>query len=500
MVVSNAAGSVTSAAATLSVQWAAEITRQPMNRVVVEGATATFTVVADANPAASLQWEQSSDQTTWAAIEGATQASHSVEAIASLDGTWYRVVLSNSVGTTTSEPASLSVLAPGAAVFPIGVWMQGPLRTRDLGTGAGSVNNAANYKSIGVNIFVGLWQFPAEGWAWSGYTAAAAQALLDNGLTAYAGNNQAAVDWIDAHPQFTTVFAGYMLGDEPDMNKVNNDAAAMPDAWQAAGDALRTADPNRGVYANFGKGFALDPWVGYHVGPGPTQADDFAKYVEPLTVMSSDYYAITNPYEAAAQHGVWGFGRAVDNTIANAGGRPVWGFLESSNPWNTSGVTTPPQMEGRMTAELIMPSVWEMVVHGAQGIIYFCHDFSNGGLVEDGCLAEPGMPAAMQEANESVQMYAAVLATPDVAGTTATSDGEVDVATLTKQLGGVTYVFAMGDGNATHNQGQAVNATITVAGAGDRGVEVLGEARNVTMTAGQLSDHFDAYQLHIYRF
>lgn len=380
--------------------------------------------------------------------------------------------------------------------FPIGVWLQDPLRVRDGRT------NAVNYKDIGVNTFVGLWGWPSEAPKYPGYNLPAAQALKDAGMTVYAGSSQAAVDWNRAHPEFASTFAGYLLGDEPDMNKVSGDAtlaaASMPTTWQQAGDALRAADPTRAIYANFGKGFALDPWVGYHTGPGPTQADDFAKYVEPTTFLSSDYYAVTDPYERLDQHGIWGYGRAVDNTERNAGSRAVWGVVEASAPFAQGKVAN--NIAGRMPPDLIMAAVWEMIVHGADGIIYFCHDFSDGGQVEDGCLADPGMPAAMKLANASVQSYAAVLQTPDVPGTNATSNGSIAVATLTKRHGGFTYVFAMADGSASYPNGQPVDATISVSGAGNGTLEVLNDGRFVSMASGQFTDQFSAYELHIYRF
>lgn len=401
-----------------------------------------------------------------------------------------------------SATASFTVVSPiavtssGAVQYPIGVWMQDPLRVRN------NQINAVNYKNIGINTFFGLWGWPSEAAKYPGYDLPAAQALQANGMKVYAGSDQTAVDWNNANPQFASTFVGYLLGDEPDMNKVSGDAtlaaASMPDAWKAAGDALHAADPSRLIYANFGKGFALDPWGGYHVNPGPTEADDFAKYVEPISVMSSDYYAVTDPYEALSDHGIWGYGRAVTNTIRNAGSRPVYGFVEASAPFTQGQVAN--NLAGTMPPAMIMPAVWEMVVHGAQGIIYFCHDFSNGGAVEDGCLADPGMPAAMSAANAAVQAYADVLASPTVAGTTATSDGSVPVVTLTKQWGGATYVFAMSDGNSSYPSGQAVNSTITVPGAPSGTVQVLTDGRTLTMTNGQFTDHFNAYELHIYRY
>ena len=385
-----------------------------------------------------------------------------------------------------------------ASAFTFGVWMQSPTRTR------GGLTNAVNCKNIGINAFVGLWLWPTESWAYSGYSLLQANALKASGLKAYAGSDAAAVAWNAANPGFASTFVGYMLGDEADMNKVSGDAAtaaaAQPDAWLAAGNVLVNSDPTRARYANFGKGFALDPWNGYHV--TTTQAADFAKYVGPTTVFSSDLYGITDPYEAIGTHGIWAYGRAVDNDRKYAGSRPVWGFVEGSAPFGASGYAAGATnyIAQRMTAQYIAPAVWMSVVHGATGIVYFAHDFSSG-AVEDGMLAEPGMPAAVNAVDAAVASYSDVLMTPSLTGATAVSSGSVPVTLLVKSYGGSTYVFAMGDGNAANYLGQAVTAQISVPGAAaGTVVQVLSDGRSITLTGSSFSDHFNAYELHIYKF
>ena len=141
-----------------------------------------------------------------------------------------------------------------------------------------------------------------------------------------------------------------------------------------------------------------------------------------------------------------------------------------------------------------------MVINGAQGVIYFCHDFSPVSLGSYAALREPGMPEAMKGANQSVFAYWAILKTPDIAGTTITTNGPVDVIALTKQYGGNTYIFAMGNGNSNYREGLAVDAAITVSGqTGTKTVTVMNDLRTVTMVNGRINDHFDPYELHIYK-
>jgi hypothetical protein len=408
-------------------------------------------------------------------------------------GPWSWTCAGSNGGTTAS-------CATTTTVFPIGVWLQ-------------HATDAATYKAIGVNTYIGLWMFPCTDSHYCELASDALPLLKSAGMKVYAGDDLNSVAWIQANSaDFGSTIVGYMLGDEADMNKVSGDpvvaAASMPDAWQSRCDAIKAADPSRARYANFGKGFALNPWAGYHVDAGSTQAADFAKYVEPTTLLSSDYYGITDPYEPLSSHGIWTYGRAVDNTkISCANSRPVWGFVEASAPFPEVNSN---QIRNRMLATDIMPAIWNMVVHGAQGFVYFCHDFSTTGNT-GGALHEPGMPAAMQAVDASVQQYADVLLTgTTVSGVSASTGAAVGVTTLAKLFNGTTYIFAMAEGNSSNIYGQAVDAVITVAGGGNHTVtavayssppNMVAESRSLTMTGGSLpSEHFGAYQVRIYRY
>jgi len=110
VVVSNSVGSVTSAAATLTVSAAPvapTITAQPANQTVTAGQTATFTVVATGTAPLSYQWSRSG-----ATIAGATSSSYTTGATTSSDnGAQFTVVVGNTVGSVTSSGAALTVSA-----------------------------------------------------------------------------------------------------------------------------------------------------------------------------------------------------------------------------------------------------------------------------------------------------------------------------------------------------------------------------------------------------
>jgi hypothetical protein len=109
VVVSNSAGSVTSAAATLTVTTSTQapvITTQPANVTVAEGNAAVFSVAATGVPAPAYQWQRDGVN-----IAGATSASYTLQSptIAADNGRQFRVIVSNSAGSVTSSAATLTV-------------------------------------------------------------------------------------------------------------------------------------------------------------------------------------------------------------------------------------------------------------------------------------------------------------------------------------------------------------------------------------------------------
>src|SRR5881396_2185038 len=121
VVVTNTAGTVTSAAATLTVTAAAvapTITTQPANQTVTAGQTATFTVVAAGTAPLTYQWQKNG-----ANLTGATAASYTTPATTTSDsGSAFAVVVTNTAGTVTSASATLTVnpapVAPAISTQP----------------------------------------------------------------------------------------------------------------------------------------------------------------------------------------------------------------------------------------------------------------------------------------------------------------------------------------------------------------------------------------------
>jgi hypothetical protein len=106
--VTDATGSVTSNAATLTVDVPPSITGQPANQTVSAGQAASFSVAATGTATLTYQWKKNG-----AAIGGATSASYSTPATTSSDsGAQFTVTVTNSFGNATSNAATLTVNVP----------------------------------------------------------------------------------------------------------------------------------------------------------------------------------------------------------------------------------------------------------------------------------------------------------------------------------------------------------------------------------------------------
>ena len=104
--VTNALGSVTSAAATLTVNVPPSITTQPTAQSVLVGQTATFSVVAAGTNPLTYQWKKNGS-----AIQGATLSSYTTPATVFADnGASYSVTVTNVAANVTSSNTRGTIL------------------------------------------------------------------------------------------------------------------------------------------------------------------------------------------------------------------------------------------------------------------------------------------------------------------------------------------------------------------------------------------------------
>jgi len=122
----NGGTSVTSASATLTVQYGPSVTTSPTSQTVVAGSPTSFTATAGGNPTPSVQWEVNTGSGFTALTDGgiysgsATDTLTIISATAAMNGYQYEAVFSNGVGTaTTSTAATLTVqTAPSVTTSP----------------------------------------------------------------------------------------------------------------------------------------------------------------------------------------------------------------------------------------------------------------------------------------------------------------------------------------------------------------------------------------------
>ncbi len=112
--VGTSTASTTSSTATLMVNSAPTITTQPSSQTVVLGNSATFSVAATGSGTLSYQWYKGSVG-SGTAISGATAASYTIATTTSASAGSYYVAVTNSVGTTNSTAATLTLQEPFAA-------------------------------------------------------------------------------------------------------------------------------------------------------------------------------------------------------------------------------------------------------------------------------------------------------------------------------------------------------------------------------------------------
>jgi hypothetical protein len=345
--------------------------------------------------------------------------------------------------------------------FPTAVWLQSP-------------SNAARYKVVGVNLYVGLWRGP---------TGEQLDDLDRAGIRLICGQNERSLRF-----KGRPTIVGWMHGDEPDnaqsRGRCQGYGPPVPPATIVERyQKMRAADPERPVLLNLGQGVAWDGWHGR--GVRTNHPEVYPEYLKGCDIASFDIYPASHEKEEVAGK-LWYVPRGVERLRRWTDGRKdAWCCIETTRIDNVSRKPTPEQVRSE---------VWMALIHGARGIIYFAHQFKPR-FIEAGLLADGEMARAVSGLNRQIHELAPVLNSPDVqAGANATSSREqVPVDFMVKRHSGRTYLFA-----AAMRAGETT-ATFTIPGRGEARVDVLGEDRTIDAVGGKWQDRFTGYQVHLYR-
>ena len=345
--------------------------------------------------------------------------------------------------------------------FPLAVWLQQPA-------------NAERYTAIGVNTYVALWRGPTD---------EALDQLDAAGMYLVAQQNDSALKYKDRK----TIIA-WMHGDEPDNaqslgNGKGYGPPVTPEKIVEGYKRMKSADPDRPVLLNLGQGVAWDGWYGR--GVRTNHPEDYPKYVQGCDIASFDIYPVVHDHrDVVGKLEFVGKGTARLREWTQQR-KPVWACIETTHISNPDKLPTPAQVRSE---------VWMAIANGANGIIYFCHEFKPE-QIEAGLLSHREIAEAVKKVNEEVRDLAPALNSPTLAdaATVASSDPKVPVALLCKRQGGATFLVAVSMRNAP------TTATFTLAGRTGDEVEVIGEGRTLKAAGGKFSDPFDGYGVHLYR-
>lgn len=355
----------------------------------------------------------------------------------------------------------LAMAADSKTHFPLGVWLQDPI-------------NATRYRDAGINTFVGLWQGPTD---------AQLDALKQNGLLVICAQNETALRRGD------TNIVAWMHNDEPDNAQSRGarfgfGSPIAPEKVVADYQHLKAADPGRPVLLNLGQGVAWDDWYGR--GRRNNHPEDYPEYLKGCDIASFDIYPANHGSKAVAGN-LWYVAHGVERLRQWTGGqKPVWACIECTHIAESGRKPTPSEVRSE---------VWMALIHGARGLIYFVHQFKPK-FIEAALLEDSEMLAAVTALNQQITALAPVLNSPTLTNivTVTTNDSSVPVATMVKQSGGQTYLFAAA------MRGQTTTAKFSFKeSATNLRVEVLGEARSFTATNGMFADQFAPWAVHLYR-
>jgi hypothetical protein len=351
--------------------------------------------------------------------------------------------------------------------FPIGVWFESVVDPPDI----------AKDKDAGFNTYVAL--------------------TANSDLRMVAKNGMNAIlqysEWSErADAPGAEAIRGWLLSDEIDMQQ-----GARTGPQTLASMLAKLPHDGRIRYNNYGKGVLF--WE--------TDAEAARFVNEFQDIVSVDAYWFTdNDLRTQYQGGAMfaksaraltnaesrraaNYGAVVERVralVKPARSKPVWFFVEVGHPAAEADWPS-------ITPSEVSAAVWNGIIHGARGVVYFNHSFG-GPHITHHALREPfyaEVRAEVKRTNSLISELAPVLNAPFVDGLLTTT-GAVDA--MVKLWGGRFYVFA----GSRSAKAQAV--TFKMPCAGNAMVTVMNENRTIPLENGFFSDTFaSATSVHIYR-
>ena len=349
--------------------------------------------------------------------------------------------------------------------FPMAVWLQSP-------------RNAQRYQDIGVNLYVGLHN-DLHNDLNNGPTVAQLQALDRAKMPVICHQNAIGL----AHKGDTIV--AWMHGDEPDNAQGRRwrgyKPPIPPHEVVASFEAMRKADP-RPVLLNLGQGAAWDHWHGR--GERTNHPEDYPEYVKGCDIVSFDIYPVTH-----TRREVKGKLEFVGNGVRRLRKwtryqKPVWACIETAHVHNATVRPTPAQ---------VRTEVWQAIACGADGIIYFAHEFAPT-FVEAGLLAHRDVCTEVAKINREVLAVATVLNTPQLRDiVTVEGQDQEHIAVRAHRHEGSIYLFV------ASLQDQPAQVRLKIVGTQSAQVHSLDGEKLQPLVAGYLPLELAGYGIARYR-
>lgn len=349
--------------------------------------------------------------------------------------------------------------------FPIAVWLQNP-------------ENAKQYQKDGnINLYVGLWNELDE---------RQLTLIKEAGMKLICEQNTFGL----AHKSDPAIM-GWMKGDEPDNAQWNSqtqtyDPCISPENVIGQYHTAKQKDPDHPYYLNLGQGVTYTNWIGRGECRGRTDMYPVANngYLKGCDIASFDIYPV-NSKDTTVRDKLWMGAKGIDSLkVWSENSKPIWTWIETTLIDKDS--------PRKPTPREVKTQVWMALIHGAKGIGYFCHSFypqqDDAALLHD-----KKMMAAVKEINGQITSLAPVLNSSTTHNFARVKSGDpgVPVDIMAKSYEDGHYVFAVGMRN------QPTQASFEVKAGKE--VEVVGENRKIQITNGRFEDHFNEYEVHIYK-
>jgi len=205
---------------------------------------------------------------------------------------------------------------------------------------------------------------------------------------------------------------------------------------------------------------------------------EFARYSPATEILAVDPYPI--PHGSVSMVASW-----MKTAMAGvAPGQPVWVIPQLHNPVAYSDPTG-----GRgPTPEEERCMVYQGLIYGAKGVIYYPWDDGPNGLVH-----EPALMGAVPQINAELAQLGPTLLTAE--RTLIADDPEDQPGLRAAQFAADDAVYLL----ATNTSDQALTATLPCPRPAGSTVEVLFEGRRLTTNGGTLRDTFGPLAVHVYR-